>query len=68
MNQQIKKGDRVSVIDQTGFEGWGLNDCTVLYVDVAANKVNLQVNKGASHMLQERLDNIKLYSENSNKS
>lgn len=29
----MKKGDRVSVIDQTGMEGWGLDDCTILFID-----------------------------------
>lgn len=59
---EIKKGDRVSVIDQSGFEDWGLDDCTVLYVDAKSNLVTLKVNKGASHIVQEKLDNIKPHS------
>ncbi len=55
----MKKGDRVSVIDQTGFEEWGLDDCTILFID--GEKVFLEVNKGASHKFEDKLSNIKPY-------
>ena len=53
----MKKGDRVSVIDQTGMEGWGLDDCTILFIN--GEIVYLKVNKGASHMFQDNINNIK---------
>jgi len=57
----MKKGDRVSVIDQTGMEGWGLDDCTLLYID---DKIAcVEVNKGPSHKIQTEATNIKPFKQ-----
>jgi len=55
----MKKGDRVSLIDTTSCEGWGFEDCTLLYIkdDIAT----IQPNKKPKHKIQVNTKEIKHY-------